>query len=142
MIFEQLKELVLPHLEAFENDLLVHDKTTIESRPGCRFLHWTRATGTELAMLPDADDECFPPAGQRVPFLFGTADREHILRTPAILAWTHNKPNGVQPLLVLYFNGKTLLTIDAKKAQRIAEQYQATVQNTWNREKRERLATV
>jgi hypothetical protein len=48
--FEQLKAKVLPYLEHYQNDLLVHDKKILDEYTG-PFVYGYRKTGTDLLRL-------------------------------------------------------------------------------------------
>ena len=52
-VYEELQEMSLPLLEAYETDL-THDKNWIEENPGVPFMHYTRATGTHLISFSSA----------------------------------------------------------------------------------------
>jgi len=62
---------------AYEGDIEI-DRETIAKYPGCEFLLYARDWGTHLLMLPGLID--LPSRGEQVPYLFGTADREKIIR--------------------------------------------------------------
>jgi len=44
------------------------------------FLHFTRAYGTQLILMPPSDHPCWPKDGEVVPYIFGKANRLHILQ--------------------------------------------------------------
>jgi ribosomal protein L37E len=52
--YESLKDMVLPVLESFYDDLLVHDKALLENYDG-RFIYGVRRTGTDLFKLDVKD---------------------------------------------------------------------------------------
>lgn len=132
-LYDQLHELVLPLLEAYHNDLLVHDRCALEACPGIPFLHWTRRTGTDLVFLPAVDDRSWPAPGEVVPFLFGTADRDHLLASKLISAEYHSDKHVPRSLLVLYFDGRRLRQIDEAQAVKIAREYRDRIEAEWER---------
>lgn len=112
----ELRTLATPHIEAYRTDL-DHDERWIAENPGVPFLHWTRALGTHLVgLLPR---EALPAEGERVAFLFGTADWRHIVRSALSMA----KAIGGGQRLVLYFDGRKLRKIDEAKALDLARAY-------------------
>lgn len=134
-VFEQLKSACLPLMQAFENDLLTHDRNWIDRYPGIPFVHWTRPTGTWLSEMWPSNHPVFPPKGQKVPYLFGTADREHILKGQVSVAdyCLHYKEREGTAMACHYFDGKTLRMIDLKKAKDILESYARQVRMDWER---------
>lgn len=105
--YDQLVKLCARHIEAYMDDLTVHDRQALEANPGRPFLHFTRTTGTYLDLLPTA--ETLPAKGERVPFLFGTADREKLLSELV---------NGVKCYVALE-NHKQALLFDGKKFRKL-----------------------
>lgn len=127
--YEKLKALCLPHLEAFQTDLLVHDKRSIEDNPGVPFLHFTRAWGTHMVVLIDAKD--YPGDGEVVPYLFGRATREHVLaQTVRIVEYM---PKMDRQKCVCYFDGATLKTITQQQAEEIARRYVRKIRRAWRK---------
>jgi hypothetical protein len=118
-----LKAAALPRIESYHRDLLVHDRREIRRKPACPFLHLTRQYGTYLTMLIPSTD--YPPQGMEVPYLFGHADRWHILKERAGCMEYGKKhhPNA----LLHYFDGKTLRTITYDQASEIVRQYTARI---------------
>lgn len=118
-VYEQLAAAILPQMEAYQADLTTHDRRQIEDRPALPFLHWARSSGTTLWHMPDVDN--LPKRGERVPYLFGTADREHIVKSAVDVA----KHEAKEPrFAVHYFDGQRLRRIDQQKALDIAQDYQ------------------
>lgn len=116
--YEQLAAAVEPHLEAYHDDLRRHDREWLEANPGVPFLHYTRRTGTDLVELAPIDR--LPKAGERVPYLFGTADREHIVNMVRSLARYFAREND---RLCHHFDGSKLRRIDGATALKLAEDY-------------------
>ena len=128
-LYEQLVKKSLPFLESYKNDLLKWDKKEIENNyPERPFIHFTGSTGTTILTLYFLED--YPKKDERVPYLFGTADRWHILK--GIKETLDALPGCNRMDLILYFNGKTLTQIDYKKAKVIVNEYQNKMRNLFS----------
>lgn len=129
-VYATIAKKSLKWLNSYKSDLIVHDKKTIENNPNIPFLHFTWNSGTYLMLLRSAQNESWPKKGEWVPYLFGHADREHILNQlievmPAI------GQNVVS--LIQYYDGKKVSdigTMDA--ASRIIRDYIRRVQVEWD----------
>lgn len=132
-IYEQLKERSLPFIEAYQNDLLEYDKEMLEKNPGVPFLHFTGSTGTYIHFLNAADT--YPPPGERVLFLFGTATRGTLLDSK--ITSIQNMKNVNRQSLILYFDGVLLKQITQERAERIALDYMAKIRREWDNAKKE-----
>lgn len=129
MLFDLLYNLVSPILQDYRADLEKWDRQAIADNPGCPFLHWTRASGTHIQFLPTADS--YPAEGVLVPYLFGSADRHHLLQETSSMAGYHaNKCNG-DVLLVLYYDGCKIRTITLERAVQIAREYRRKIEYEW-----------
>lgn len=126
-VYEELERKVLPKLEDFKTDLTKHDRECIERNPGTPFLHYTRSTGTIMVMLHASDSEAFPAEGEYVPYLFGTADREHILDE----TWRMAQYCADRKEDCLYFDGRSLKELSSADSVRIALDYGRKVRNAW-----------
>lgn len=126
-VYDELLESVSPIVEHYRTDLDI-DRQMIDDNPGMPFLHWTSESGTHLVMLHPADHEDFPPKGEWVPYLFGTADRYHILN--GVKSYAECLKDTHQ--LVHYFDGKRLRKIDPAQAVKIASDYVKRVEGEWN----------
>ena len=127
-VYEQLHKKSRPLLEAYETDLN-HDKDWIKDNPRVPFLHYTRATGTHLIPLNPSDT--YPPAGTKVKYLFGRADREHILQGKLEMqAWFENALRE-PPRLILYYDGRTLQPVALTKAREVLEDYAQAIRSKW-----------
>lgn len=135
-IYDQLAETVLPLLTAYETDFTLHDRESLAARPGVPFLHWTHATGTTMAFLPDATDPEFPKCGELVPYLFGTADREHILQGKRTIAEYHASPsNGIgNRYTVHHYDGRKLKRITVQEAVDVVKSYARPIEAAWRME--------
>lgn len=128
-VYKQLRAACLPLMTHFKADLVAHDRRTLRRHGGTPFLHWTRQLGTHLLLLIAHDE--FPPAGQCVPFLFGTADRNHLLDQAVSAARCWTEPCNGTVVAVHYFNGHILRKIDVHKATEIARQYAVKIRREW-----------
>jgi hypothetical protein len=134
-IYEQVREKAMPLIEVYHDDLIKHDKRDLENSPGVPFLHFTGDTGTYLFLMIPAED--YPAKGVTVPYLFGKADRNHILRQyPKTVE--HMKRVNRQDL-ILYFNGKRLIEINQERAESIARKYEKRIWLDWARVERAKL---
>lgn len=134
-VYKQLEERCLPLMKAYQNDLVKIDREMIEAKPDCRFLHWTCETNTHLTMLTPINDEEYPPCGKFVPYLFGTADRQHILKQKVVMAEYFTKPaHSPEKYTCHYFTGKTLRQITVQEAVKIAKEYVRPIETKWHQE--------
>lgn len=129
--FDQLAEIAAPHLKFYLDDLHKHDREALEKNAGVPFLHFTREAGTHMQFLPPADDACFPPAGVRVRYLFGTADRNHILDEHAATVRHYENSFNPPALAIVHFDGLKLRIVSLKKAGEIVSAYQSAVRREW-----------
>ena len=127
-VYEQLEALSLPHLEHFETDLQTHDADWLERNPGIPFIHMTRSSGTVLVALYPADSDRWPAAGEQIKYLFGIADRWHVLKDSTGIVDCCPEEHTYH-----YCDGRTVRAITHTQAQDIARQYRRTVSSAWNR---------
>ena len=126
-IYDEVEEKALPLIKAYQNDLLVHDRKTMTENPETPFLHFTGDTGTYLVlMIPGSD---YPNAGETVPYFFGKADRDRILRGKVTLV-VHAKQTNRQDL-ILYFDGEKLSEVTQEKAELVIWKYQKRILREW-----------
>ena len=129
-IYLELEEKALPCLEAYHNDLIKHDKAILNQMPGVPFLHFTGTTGTTIVMMPTANSpDYYPEKNVRVPYLFGTADRHHILRDAKITVDALERCN--RTALILHYNGINLRETSYNKAKEIIESYVKAIEYSW-----------
>jgi hypothetical protein len=133
-IFEQLHAKTKNFVQHYATDFQ-HDKKSIEENPSAKFIHIARSTGTSLSLFR-TDLSHFPKKGEMVPYLFGTAARERILKNSVfeIEYYAKNCSND-QLYKIHYFDGKKLLKIDFKKAIELKNQYVKNVLQIWENEK-------
>ena len=115
----ELVEISLPYISHYKDDLLKHDKTQLEMYPERPFLHFTGDTGTHMMTLWFLRD--YPKGYDRVPYLFGTADKEHMLRELTSTVNCLERCNRTD--LILYFDGIKLHVIDYEKSKSIVAEY-------------------
>lgn len=126
--YEQLFAAVNDVVKHYRDDLIKHDKAWLEENPGVPFLHFAGECGTDLIDHIPADK--YPARGVRVPYLFGSADREHILRGITSIVESIEK-SGSRPV-VHYFNGRELIPIDFELAKRVAQNYRRHIKQEWS----------
>lgn len=127
--YQQLETAVLPLMTHFQTDLTTHDRNAIEANPAAPFLHYACKMHTVIVFL---DASTYPPAGKYVPYLFGSADRNHLLREVTNVATAYIRPGTETPDLVHHFDGKRLRRIDVDKAIEIAREFTRRIQGEWN----------
>ena len=132
--FQKLSDAVGHLVINYRNDLLVHDRNEIEKRPDEKFLHWSRESGTHLMFLSGL--EVYPAKGTNVPYLFGSASREHILDQKLEFAKYFIKCEQVRA--VHYFNGFDLAETTVQRAVEITREYVDGIVNYWNNSGRDR----
>jgi hypothetical protein len=133
-IHKKLCDSCLHFMQGYKRDLEIHDLDAIEKYTSVPFLHWTRANGTHIEFL--ISNEHLPKEGQRVPFLFGTNDREGILDSMVMMAEYWLRPFAEQIFTVHYFDGEVLREIDKKKAVEIAKQHRQKMFDSWQGQSR------
>ena len=130
-IYETIKKNALPHIESYLNDLDI-DKKIIDENPGIPFIHFTGKNGTDIELLPPYDHESYPPKGEKIPYLFGFADREHILRQKReVLSCYKSSRNE----LIQYYDGRKVKKIPFVQSVLIIRAYTENILNSWNRKK-------
>jgi hypothetical protein len=138
-IFEEVIKKALPVMEAYQNDLNIDRNTISLLTENTRYIHYTGTTGTYLELLPDHDSELYPPKGERIPFLFGTADRDHILNSKTDMIDCLKRNN--RSTLIQYYNGKVAYTITIKQAEAITREYADSIKNSWYQEEKKLQAS-
>ena len=131
-VFEKLCDKCLPLMDDYQTDLTRHDKEALDIFPDVPFLHWTRNSGTDIKFLFDANHKEYPEVGERVKYLFATADRDHLLKSVLDVA-VYKQRNASEQLVVFYFDGKELQKIDTDKAVEIASDYVGDVRDEWRK---------
>lgn len=131
-VYKQLEIACLPLIEAYHDDLLKHDREMITDNEGVPFLHYTRSCGTHLFLMHGSDN--LPKKGDRIPFLFGTADRYQIAKGVVDCAASCVRDGNIHNL-VHYFDGTRLKRLDGtKEALDVAEEYFRRLRREWSNE--------
>lgn len=119
----------IPLIEHYKDELLVIDVKAIAEHPGMPFVHYARKWGTQLMMLAPHDHPCWPARGVHEPYLFGTADREHMLKGLCDVA-EYRFEDFRQ---AHYFDGAILRPITLERAIAIVREHRTSVLHHWNR---------
>lgn len=110
------------------------DRQEIERTGGnLSFLYFLRECGTHLYVMPPAFHPDYPGAGERTKYLFGTSNREELLRSrTGAVEWCIDAMHEVKE--VYYFDAKRgkLKKITKDKARKIWQDYCRTVRHDWS----------
>jgi len=129
--YAQVKKLADPIIKYYRDDLVKHDRNSLRNYKG-EFIHITKETGTHLFRLIPYDE--YPKAGEKVPYLFGTADRDHILKGCDI---SHIiSPYGLEVRLVLWGRKGNVTIVTPEKAGVIVNEYIRKGLSLWATERR------
>ena len=126
-IFNEIKTRALPIIKSYQKDLLCWDLAAILRNPGIPFIHFTGDTGTHIEPLTPADK--YPERDEKVRYLFGWADRNHILNGKMESVKCMKRVNRQD--LILFYNGKTVKEITQKEAEAIIEEYTRSIRRQW-----------
>lgn len=133
-LHDRLVLLAGEHIKDYRDDLLVHDKNAIEEFPNVPFLHFTGESGTIIVFLMER--RCYPKKGERVNYLFGTANRDHILEEVKNMVFYARK--STRQDLILYYDGQTdthnLFDITQDAAEQIIATYHNKMSRLFNEE--------
>jgi hypothetical protein len=129
--FHLLRAACLPHLQHYHGDLLRHDRRLIRRHPDLPFIHVTRDMGSHTQLMPLADHPLWPEQGKEVPYLFGKADRYHLLRDAEGFMDYFIKNHRESSVLVHHFDGRELHRIDYAKGDEILRQWARDVRQEW-----------
>lgn len=130
-VYDDVFKYADPIIKAFREDLEKYDRELLECPENQKipFLHFTGENGTQLVLMPSADHHSWPAPGQKIPYLFGTADRQHILSDKQVSVGCME--NHGRDELMLYFDGLHLKKVDANKAKQIVASYRHDVERKW-----------
>jgi len=127
-IYIQVKELSLPLIKSYQTDLLKHDRRIIRQNPGVPFIHTTTEYGTHIVLLHGPDT--YPGPGEQVKYLFGYADRYHILNQNVDFITYY--PSQYRDSSILYYDGRsTVKKITLAQAGYIARDYKHGILDVW-----------
>ncbi len=122
-----IPEHVMTH---YKGDLDLDEKD-IQQHAGVPFLHFVRPTGTLIVFLWPI--EKLPKPGERVPFLFGSADRDQVVKNIESMSKYYVNPNNGPCVLVHYFDGNKVRKITTEKAAEIGLTHVIRVRNQFRR---------
>lgn len=135
-IYSQLVSKSLPIIEAYHNDLLLHDYNAIkQAAENTPFLHFTRHCGTHIVLLHGADSPLWPGKDEKKAYLFDVAGREHMLRGVREVA--QYAVESSETKLCLYFDGNKLMEIDKETALAVAKNHVSNVLRDWRKQEEE-----
>jgi len=130
-VYEEVARRAETLIESYKDDLVKHDQADIVANPGTPFLHFTGSTGTTLIWLRKADQ--YPAPGEKVPYLFGHAGRQHILEEVTAVVRCLKTLN--RQALVLHYDGKeSVRSVSQAQAEEIAASYTRSVEKEWGRQ--------
>jgi hypothetical protein len=130
-VYETIKDLSLPFIENYHEDLLVHDKKAIEENTeNIPFLHFTGTNGTWMFDLLPSNK--YPAKGESIRYLFGYADRKHMLHET--LKCVKHCRNSNRQSLILYFDGIRISKINQDVADSLVEDYVSKIEAEWKAE--------
>jgi len=125
--WDKLHALCHPLMKDFETDLLLDKPTIVDAQSP--FIHWTRELGTALEPLIAPDQ--YPAKGVTVGYLFGTADREHILTKRCGTGQYYLKPFASTIAACHYYDGKSCKRITLQDAHELLRDYAEQVRRCW-----------
>jgi len=131
-VYQDLHSRSMKHITHYHQDLNKWDYLAIADNPDRPFLHFTRPTGTTIICFYEAE---WYPVGQ-VPYLFGHADKNKILRDKMLTleyVWKNYDTKEA-----LYFDGNKFKKVDKGQSVEILENYTRSIKSQWRREKNER----
>jgi hypothetical protein len=131
-VYEQVYAKSSPLITAYRDDLEKIDRQYIDANPGMPFIHYTREWGTHLYFLVKSSE--LPAAGVEVPYLFGHADRQHMVDELVSCTRYHADPRNGTMLLVLHFDGAKIHETSISGATGIAETWRNGIMRQWKRE--------
>lgn len=112
---DQFRADCLEVIESYQSDLDIDLNTILAGTPALFFAYECGSHSIELRPF-----DTYPPAGDTVPYLFGRADREHILAGVGTTLECESVRNAP---LVHYYDGKTIKQIDHARAAIIVQDY-------------------
>ena len=125
--YSRVYDLCSPVVTHYRDDLLKHDHASITANPDMPFIIWARECGTHLLMFHSSDS--FPAAGVRVKYLFGDADREHMLN--GVLSVAEHCERDNETRRVVYCDGTRVRTITKAQATKHIREYCALIRRQW-----------
>lgn len=126
--YNAVEEATAPLIDHYHDDLFKHDRQFCADHPTWKFLHFAGPCGTHLVSMPPAED--YPRRGEYVPYLFGTADRDHVLNGGHSVIVTIEKSSDRRT--VHYWDGKRLQRVAFKEARYLYLDYMEAIRAAWN----------
>ena len=118
-LYKAISKKSLPLIEAYHNNLIKHDRASIDRDHITPFIHFTGSTGTALVSLHAF--EVYPKSTDKLPFLFGEVDRFELLDT--IMGYIRALKNHNRMDLIQYYDGDTVKDITYEEALSIGQAY-------------------
>ena len=130
-ILNALEKAVQKDVKHFLSDFDI-DKKSIDKSNGKKFLFITREHGTNLQFLFPSDE--YPEHKKRVKYLFGSTNREELLKAnfESLEYYINNNAKTI-----LFFDGKTLTKIKGDQARNIYKTHSNSLKNQWEEEERQ-----
>lgn len=124
------------HVLHYRDDLIKHDQRFLgyPANAGVPFLHWTRPHGTDMKFLFPFDHSLWPAHGVEVPYLFGHADRVHILDSIVITARYWHDYSGEGGIMAHHWTGTRLQPVTTAKALDIAGGHKLSTLDAWRKQ--------
>jgi hypothetical protein len=76
--FDPVYEMIDPIVKSYRKDM-EYDRDIVNGEIDCEFILSARETGTHIISMYPATSDQWPALGERVPYLFATANRDEIL---------------------------------------------------------------
>ncbi len=127
--YNQLLPKVDHLIKNYREDLLKHDRNHLDEYDG-PFLHYTRISGTTILELCKADK--YPAKGIKINYLFGQADRYHILNQ--VNECHDSLMNMGFKQTIHYFDGKVIKKVTRDQAQTIIREYTDTIKHEFTKD--------
>jgi len=113
------------HVKHYESDFC-HDQRLITLNPTTRFIHIAKEWGTHIILFTEIIE--YPKAGVTVPYLFGIADRYHLLNEKAkTLKFLLSQDFE----LIQYFDGAKIRRISPDQATTYLKKYVESINLVW-----------
>ncbi len=126
-VYKEVESKSLPLIKCFSEDLTEIDKRTIlENKRQYPFLHFTGENGTYLIILAPIEE--YPAKGEDIKYLFGHADRIHILGDKVRhIEWCVKESSKRE--VVLYFDGTKVREVSEGEVLNIIYDYERNLKN-------------
>jgi len=129
--YTKLRDNVQGFITNYKTDLTKIDRMFINKNPNQKMIHITRDSGTHLIEMIKASE--YPANGEYVKYLFGTANREQILKDNINHINNVFRAFGEKSIKAInYFNGVKWVKVTRGKAQTILDVYGKDIRIQWN----------